>query len=182
MTVAIAALLMLALNACADAGGSSRDAKIRTGPLRVIGSSGKGVRRNELSHYRHENGFIAGKRELSAASVSAHAYLVAWVGKDWKDACKQMSKALVARLRKIFSRASKPMHQDCVWMIGNVASGEGAIAKTSVEATEVNAESLWVQKNTGYLFFSSDNRRRQLLMRREGGAWKVDAPLPSPLR
>jgi hypothetical protein len=52
---------------------------------------------------------------------------------------------------------------------------------TPYEATEVDAGSLRVHGNFGFLFFNADTNGHKLAMEREGGEWRAYGLFPTPL-
>lgn len=132
---------------------------------------------NSIEEYGHE----AGIGELKQAAAAVHAYLVARAEKDWNAACTLVSRELEERVKAILGIGGPPVHQSCAKMLARLAPGEPPVADTPYKATEVDAGSLRVKGNTGFLFFNADTEGRKLIMSREGGEWKVAGLLPTAL-
>jgi hypothetical protein len=133
---------------------------------------------NSLEEYGHE----ARRAEVRQAASDVHGYLMAWVKGNWPQACALGSSKLHKILRGVTELSGRGAPVPCAKAIAAVARGETPLAATKYEATEVDARSLRVEGDYGYLLFYSDGHEpRQQEMFRKDGSWKVKAPLPSSL-
>jgi len=180
ITVASSALLSVAVVACGSSAGSSQS-RVATGPLRVSAHGAAVFRAPNTDNSLEEFGHEASRAELEHAAAAVHAYLAAWVEEDWSAACALGSSELHRVLERASELSPTTRRQGCIETIGEVAGGEPPLAKTSYEATNMDAESLREDGNFGYLFFYLGKRGYQQEVFREHGAWGVKAPLPSPL-
>ena len=176
----VAAFLSGAVSACGGSSGSS-STDVPTGPLRVTGGGVGRYRERGADNSIEEYGHEASRAELEQAATNVHAYLVAWVDKDFGVACSLSSKLLKQHLKGVFELSRKSPNQGFAQMLEAVARGEAPLADTPYEATEVDASSLRVEGRTGFLFFSSAGEGHQLEVLREGGTWRNKALLPSAL-
>lgn len=171
----LAALLLLG---CGGGGGESSEPRIQTGPLRISDRGIKSYREHDADNSIEEYGREASRAELEQAATTVHEYLVARVSKDWVGACSLSS----AFLRRHIYELMKPRKPTtCAKLFKELAPGEPPIAGTTREATEVDADSLRVDGDTGFLFFNAKTDGHKLIVVRDGGAWKPAGLLPTPL-
>jgi hypothetical protein len=169
---------MLLLSGCGGGDAESAGVEIQTGPLRV---SARGIAPyeesggdNSIEAYGHE----ASHAELEQAATTVHEYLVARVAKDWADACSLSSAYL---RRHIYELVTPRKPTSCATVFKTLAPGEPPIADTTREATEVDADSLRVAGDTGFLFFNAKTDGHKLIVVRDDGVWKPAGLLPTPL-
>jgi len=162
-------------------GSTEETSKAEVGPLRVsgggIGQFREAGADNSIEQYGHE----ASREEMKQAAKVVHGYLVARVDSDWRVACSFASEELKERVRKILEFAEKAANPDCPHAMAALAQGEPPVADTRYRSTVVNAGSLRVKGDYGFLFFNAGEEGRKLIMTRQIGRWKVGGLLPTPL-
>jgi len=178
---ALIVVLASLLAAGCGGGASGSSGGIETGPLRV---SATGIapfrergRDNSIEEYGHE----ASRAELEQAATLVHEYLVARVSKDWARACALSAPFLRQHIRVIYELVHPQKPRSCGEMLKTLAPGEPPIADTTREATEVDAGSLQIEGDTGFLFFNAKTDGRKLIMARIGEIWMPGGLLPTSL-
>jgi hypothetical protein len=173
-------LLTVALAFTALACGASNGAPgIATGPLRVTGGGASRFREASADNSLEEYGHEASRAELERAARAVHAYLDAWVTKDWDAACSLASSELHRILGSGPGQSRTVNGPRCVAAIAEVASGEPPLGNTPYEATDMDAVGLRREGNVGYLFFFLGRTAYQQEVFSDNGRWGVKAPLPS---
>lgn len=180
-TAFLGAVFLSGLIGCGDSSSPPGSTNVATGPLRV-GDRGAAQFRearadNSLEEYGHE----AAKAELKQAAANLHAYLAAWFTKDWPTACTLGSGKLRRILKGVSELSTKTKGLGCIKMIAMVASGEPPLADTLYKATDIDAESLRVAGNAGYILYYLQGRGFQQEMARENRVWRVKTLLPASL-
>lgn len=177
--VVCAAVALLAAMLLSSCGGADSPAGVATGPLRISSGGIAAFREpganNSLEEYGHE----ATRVELEQAAANVHAYLAAVTSEEWRAACAAVSRELVRSLGRVFKSGERPASQSCAEMIRGSAGSEAPLADTPYKSSEVDAGSLRIEGDTGFLFFNAVAGGLQILVLREGGKWKVDSPYPA---
>jgi hypothetical protein len=154
---------------------SAEGHRIETGPLKISGG-GSDSYRIPGHHARVPLfGEEAVETQLKQAAEAEHGYLIARAERDWPKACSYISHAFVQALA---TRSKKLTGKNCAAMLAAVAVP--GPAGSSYEATEVEAESLRSKGKRGFLLYRAATAPYFTPMIKEGGAWKVAAPNPTP--
>jgi hypothetical protein len=174
----LAALLSaLSLAAC---GGTSAHSESRTetGALRITGGGSGQFREPGRDNTVESYGREGTRAELRQAAEEVHAYLVAQLEKEWSEACSHLSESLRSKLEEPLP--TKPKGESCAKALRAIVVS--LPHEQPREATEVDAGSLRIKGNFGFLFFNAATASpHKLLVFKEGGVWKPDGLLPTPV-
>ncbi len=165
--------------AFAGCGSSTPAPAVETGALSVNGGGSSQYRKPGLDNTIEEYGREGSRGELKQAARIVHGYLVARVEKDWRAACSFLSKALQAQLEGDTVLAKQAGSKSCAAILPTISVP--LAGNTPRESTEMDAGSLRVEGNYGFLFFGTPAGDHKLLVLREGGSWKANGLFPTPL-
>jgi hypothetical protein len=145
-----------------DSGGGSA-------PLRTRGGD------NSIQDFGSE----AGGEDFAAAAAALHAYLDARAAGAWRTACSYMASGLTTLLAEPAAGEGSPP-PDCPALLHALSAG---LPKSALrEAAQADVASVRVEGDRAFLLFhGAESTPYFIPMAREGGAWKVAAPAPSPL-
>lgn len=171
-TVALAAML----GAC---GGGTPIQTSETGPLQISGGGSAQYREPGRDNTIEAYGREGNRDELAQAAGEVHGYLVARIEEDWAAACSHLSRALRQRLEEDEVLAKQAGSRSCAAILPTISVP--LPGDTLRESTAMDAGSLRVKDDYGFLFFDSPTGGHKLLVLRENGTWRANGLFPTPL-
>jgi hypothetical protein len=161
--------------ACGESGDSSSTSTstagqasgVEIGPLKVVGGGSASYRIPDHHTNVPKWGEETSTRELEAAAVVGHDYLVAMVERDWSRACSYASEILM----QILSSNPKGTEKNCPALLSARAKPPPG---SDYEASEVEAESLRSDGSWAFLLYRAASAPYYMPMVKEDSGWKVN--------
>ncbi len=125
-------------------------------------------------------GSAAPKAQLTQATATADAYLGAVGEGKWDKACSNLTSLSRSKFTALGNKSPTSKGKGCAGGLETVLSH--APKGTFSDATPIAAVALRVRKPVGFLFYrNSAGDVYRLVMKRDGGEWKVASPFAIPL-
>jgi hypothetical protein len=148
-------------------------------PLRVSGGGSAPFLTKGGDNSIQQFGEEGGESELTAAAEVLYAFLVARADEDWARTCSYLTKGEVQQLEKLASQSPQLKDKGCPAVVAALAA-EPLPTATKRELTEVDAASLRIEGDEGFLIYNGPNDTGYFIrMEDESGAWKVGGLSPT---
>ncbi|HXS33721.1 MAG TPA: hypothetical protein VN758_08120 [Solirubrobacterales bacterium] len=171
------AILAAALLTACGGGTNSSSSSSETGPLRITGGGSGQFRERGADNSIEEYGHEASRSELEQAASDVHSYLVARVEEDWTQACTYFSKDFRKQLEEEAPHSEQVAGKGCAATVDAYLSPVPRSER--YESSKVEAGSLRVKGDTGFIFFNAaaPDGGHKLYMAREDGSWRIGGNL-----
>lgn len=164
-------------NGSEGGGGSGGD--VETSPLRVSGGGSGQFRVKGGDNSIQDFGDEASESELEEAAKALHDFYVARAREEWSRACANLSKTVAEQLEQLAERAKQGKQTGCPAALAAITPG--LPPKVARETTVIDAGSLRVEGDRGFLIYRGEEGTAYAInMAREDG-WKVGALAGIPL-
>jgi hypothetical protein len=153
---------------------------VSTGPLRLTGGGSRRYRYpgdyNVIQDYGHEGA----KPAFAGAARAVHGFFAARAKRNWPAACSYLSESMLTELETLSTHYKSLEGKSCSETVGFFA---GKVPKSEAyEASEVDARSLRVDHQHGFLIFFSGGEAVRTSVGFEDGKWLVSSTFATPLR
>lgn len=161
-------------------GGTKAHGSAPVGPLRVSGGGSGQFRVKEGDNSIQDFGEEGNESELEEAATALHGFYAARAVEEWRRACANLSKTVTEQLEVLAARAKNGGRKDCPAALAAITPS--LPPKVEREITAVDAASLRVEGDRGFLIYrDGEGTVYAIVMAHEGG-WKVGALAGVPLQ
>ncbi len=148
-------------------------------PLRVSGGGSDQFRVKEGDNSIQDFGAEESESELEEAATALHDFYVARTREEWRRACANLSKTVSAQLEQLAARGKQGGQTGCPAALAAITPG--LPPKVARETTIVNAGSLRVEGDRGFLIYRSGEGTVYAINMTNEGDWKVGALAGVPI-
>jgi hypothetical protein len=162
-----------------DSEGKARpNASVPVGPLRVSGGGSGQFRVKGGDNSIQDFGEEASESELEEAAKALHDFYVGRAREEWRRACANLSKLPTEQLRQLTERAQQGS-TECPSALAAITPS--LPAKVARETTAVDAGSLRVEGDRGFLIYRDEEGAVYAINMANEDGWKVGALAGVPL-
>jgi len=163
-----------------DEGGEKPNGSVPVGQLQVSGGGSSQFRVKGGDNSIQDFGDETSESELEEAAKALHDFYVARAREEWRRACANLSKTVAEQLKLLAERAKRGGQTDCPAALAAITPS--LPAEVERETTAVDAGSLRVEGDRGFLIYRDGEGTVYAINMADEGSWKVGALAGVPLQ